>query len=97
MFKSAKKSYDLIRQRLGLSIDRHIGKSVRRYTKVELREISLDKAKAEEFAARVFFQLPEKIKKQFSAETKAEFIADISTRVCKAAVDKATKKKILGE
>lgn len=97
MFKGLKMSYDSIRKKMGSSIDKAVSSSVKRYSEAELKEACLDEDKAKDLAARVFFQLPERIKKNFDADTKAAFINDVTNRLMKAKDTRKGKKKILGE
>lgn len=97
MFKGLKMSYESIRKKMGSSIDKAIASSVKRYTQEELKEACLDEGKAKDLAARVFFQLPDSIKKNFTPETKNAFIEDVTGRLMKAKDSKKGKKKILGE
>jgi hypothetical protein len=82
---------------MGNSIDKAISSSVKRYSESELKEACLDETKAKNLAAKVFFQLPERIKKNFNADTKTAFINDVTARLMKAKDTKKGKKKILGE
>lgn len=97
MFKSLKTSYDTIRKKMGNSIDKAVSASVKRYSEAELREACLDEDKARNLAAKVFFQLPDRIKTNFDADTKTAFINDVTARLMKAKDTKKGKKKILGE
>lgn len=92
-----KMTYDLIRKKMGASIDKAVKASVKRYTEEELKEACLDKNKARDLAAKVYFQLPEKIKKNFDENSKARFVEDITNRLFDAQNTKKGRKKILGE
>jgi len=89
MLKGVFSTYTAIRKKFGQTIDRHVGTIIRRCSKDELKAACLDKNKAEELAAKVYFQLPEHIKKHFKAETKVQFINDVVEKLMAA---KDTKK-----
>lgn len=96
MFGKMKMSYDMIRQKMGSSIDKAVKSSVKRYSESELKEACLSEDKAHDLASRVYFQLPERIKSNFMPEAKDAFIKDVVSRLMNTKNTKKGQKKLYG-
>lgn len=96
MFDKIKMSYEVIRKKMGSSINKTIKENIKTYSQDELRRACLDKDKAYDLASKIYHRLPDSIKSHFTVKAKEDFIEDIVSRLLNVKDTKKGRKKLFG-
>jgi hypothetical protein len=94
MLKAVKLGWSKLKTLYQAQIDQHVTKTIKRQSKESIREACSNLDNAYDFAAKMFFQLPEFLKSRFNEEAEEAFKQEVSHRLINSMKNDKNFKKV---